>query len=292
MSPAAVRSASAFACGLFLASAAGAAPVTLADDLGREVTLKAPATRIVTLAPFLTELAFAAGAGDRVVGVSAYSDYPAEARALPVVSSAAGVSLEQLAALRPDLVLAWRDSFRVEDIERISAFGAAVYVAGGRRLDDVPHLLTAIGTAAGVDASRPRSQFESELSRLRARYASRPKVDVFLEIWHKPLTTISGGHFMNDALEICGARNVFRDLPGVAPTVSWEEVYARDPSVIVGTGSASSEAEFRANWKERGALSAVRTGRLEWLNPDTLQRPTARTPQGIAELCERLEKRR
>ena len=183
MSPAAVRSASAFACGLLLfAGALGAAPVTLTDSLGREVTLKAPAMRIVTLAPFLTELAFAAGAGDRVVGVSAYSDHPAEARALPVVSSAAGVSLEQLAALRPDLVLAWRDSFRVEDIERISAFGAAVYVASGRRLDDVPGLLAAIGSAARLDVSRVSARYAAELAQLRTRYSGKARIDVFLEI--------------------------------------------------------------------------------------------------------------
>jgi len=272
--------------------AAFAAPVTIRDDLGRTVTLAAPAKRIVTLAPFLTELAFAMGAGHRVVGVSAYSDYPAEAKSLPVVSSALGVSLEQVAALKPDLVLAWRDSFRVEDIEPLERVGAAVYVAHGRRLDDVPGLLRMLGTFTGLDVAGVTAQFRSRLSDLRARYAARPKVDVFLEIWHNPLTTISGGHFMNDALEMCGGRNVFKDLPGVAPTVSWEEVYARDPSVIIGTGSASNETEFRANWKERGTLSAVRAGRLEWINPDTLQRPTTRTPEGIAVLCERLERRR
>jgi iron complex transport system substrate-binding protein len=274
----------------FFVPAVFAAPVTLKDDLGRTVTLGAPAKRIVTLAPFLTELAFAIGAGDRVVGVSAYSDYPAEAKSLPVVSSALGVSLEQVAALKPDLVVAWRDSFRVEDIDPLERVGAAVYVAHGRRLDDIPGLLRVLGTFTGLDVSSNISRFQSDLAALRLRYANRPKVDVFLEIWHKPLTTISGAHFMNDALEMCGARNVFKDAPGVAPTVSWEEVYARDPSVIIGTGSASNEVEFKANWKERSTLSAVKAGRLEWINPDKLQRPTTRTPQGIAELCARLDR--
>jgi iron complex transport system substrate-binding protein len=271
---------------------ASAAPITLKDDLGRTVTVDAPVKRIVTLAPFLTELAFAIGAGHRVVGVSAYSDYPAEAKSLPVVSSALGVSLEQVAALKPDLVIAWKDSFRVEDIDPLQRVGAAVYVAHGRRLEDVPGLLRVLGTVTGLDAGKVAARFQSELRALRERYAKRPTLNVFLEIWHTPLTTISGGHFMNDALEICGARNVFKDLPGVAPNVSWEDVYARDPSVIIGTGSASNEAEFLANWKERPTLSAVKAGRLEWINPDTLQRPTTRTPQGIEVLCERLDRRR
>ena len=267
-----------------------AAPIELQDDLGRSVALTAPARRIVTLAPFLTELAFSAGAGERVVGASAYSDYPAEAKKLPVVSSAAGLAIEPLAALRPDLVIAWRDSFRTEDIERIAGFGAAVYVAVGRRLEDVPRLLRAIGALTSLDVSAQVSAFEREVASLRAAYSAKPKIDAFLEIWHRPLTTISGGHFMNDAIELCGARNVFKDLTGVAPQVAWEEVYARDPFVIVGTGSAASEAEFRANWKERSALSAVRAGRVVWADADTLQRPTTRTPQGIRRLCEAFDR--
>jgi iron complex transport system substrate-binding protein len=136
------------------------------------------------------------------------------------------------------------------------------------------------------------TKFQSDLATLRARYSSKPKIDVFLEIWHKPLTTISGQHFMNDAIEMCGGRNIFKDYGGVAPEVSWEELYARDPTVIIGTGSASNETEFRENWQERPTLSAVKANRLEWINPDTLQRPTTRTPQGIRQLCERLDARR
>lgn len=266
-----------------------AAPVALTDDLGRSVTLNAPARRIVTLAPFLTELVFAAGAGERVVGVSAFSDYPPEARRLPVVSSAAGVSLEQLAALAPDLVLAWRDSFRREDIERVGRFGAAVFVADGRRLDDVPRLLRVIGAATDRDVAPRVRDFETRVRSLRDRYSARPKVDVFLEIWHRPLTTISGSHFMNDALEICGGRNVFKDRAGVAPLVSWEEVYRRDPSVVIGAGSAASEGEFHANWRSRSTLTAVKRDRLVWVDADTIQRPTTRTPEGIRQLCERLD---
>jgi len=275
-----------------LAVSFAAAAVTLKDDLGRDVALAQPARRIVTLAPFLTELAFAAGAGDRVVGVSAYSDYPPAARALPIVSSAVGVSLEQLAALKPDFVIAWRDSFRVEDIPRIEQFGAAVFIVHGRRLEDVPRLLRTFGAATGLDVSAPGARFESEVAALRAKYSRRAPVDVFLEIWNKPLTTIAGDHFMNDALAICGARNVFKDRAGVAPQVSWEELYVRDPPIIVGTGSAANAAEFQANWSAHPTLSAVKARRLAWIDADTLQRPTLRTPQGIAQLCAALDRLR
>lgn len=273
-------------------TACGAAEIRLKDDLGREVAMQAPARRIVTLAPFLTELAFSAGAGSRVVGASAFSDYPREAAKLPEVASAAGLSLETLAALRPDLVLAWKDSVRPEDVALMARLGASVFVVEARSLADVPRILRAIGTLAGIDASGAATTFEEKLARVRAEYAQRPPLDVFLEIWSHPLTTISGRHFMNEALGICRARNVFDDLPGVAPEVSWEELYARDPPVILGVGSALTDAGFRAEWRAHPTLRAVRTGRLVFVPPDRLQRPTARTPDGIAELCAALDRAR
>ncbi len=277
---------------LAFAGGVPAAPVALTDDLGRAVQVNAPARRIVTAAPFLTELAFAAGAGAQVVGVSAYSDYPPEAKQLPQVSSAAGFSIEAIAALHPDLVLVWKDSVRPEDVERIGRFGAAVFVAQGRTLDDVPRLLGAIGRLTGHDTRAAADRYAAELARLRREYSARRKLPAFLEIWHRPLTTVSGRHFINDALEICGARNVFEELPGVAPTVSWEAVYARDPEVVVGVGSARDAEEFRAQWREHGTLSAVKAGRLVFVDPDTIQRPTTRTPEGLAQLCAALDRAR
>lgn len=267
-----------------------AAEISLKDDLDRTVRLKAPAQRIVTLAPFLTELVFDAGAGERIVGVSAYSDYPPEAKRLPQVATAVNFSLEEIAALKPDLVLVWKDSMRPGDPERIARFGAEVFVASARALEDVPRLLDVVGRLTGRDASQVAAEYGRKLEVLRRTYAGKRKLAAFLEIWNRPLTTISGRHFINQALEICGAQNVFRELPGVAPVVSWEQVYQRDPEVIVGMSSGGSAEEFRASWKEHATLSAVKANRLVHVHPDRLQRQTARTPDGIAELCEGLDR--
>jgi iron complex transport system substrate-binding protein len=270
--------------------ASATAEIKLKDDLGRTVELNAPAQRIVTLAPFLTELVFDAGAGARIVGVSAYSDYPPEAARLPQVGTAVHFSLEEIAALKPDLVLVWKDSMRPGDLERIARFGAAVFVARARTLEDVPRLLGVLGRLTGGDASRVASEYARKLEALRRAYAGKRPVSTFLEIWNRPLTTISGRHFINEALEICGARNVFVELPGVAPVVSWEELYRRDPEAIVGMSSATSPEEFRASWTAHAALSAVKAGKLVYVHPDRLQRQTARTPEGIAELCTALDR--
>ncbi len=265
------------------------AQVSLRDDMGRTVQVKKKPERIVTLAPFLTEAVFAAGAGDRLVAVSKLSDYPAEAAKLPQIGTGAEFSIAQLATYKPDLVLVWTGGMRRNDVENIHAFGATVYAASARTLDDVPRLLRAIGLLTGNDVSRVVDSYETTLEKLRRDNAGKPRVAAFLELWNRPLTTISANHFMAEALEICHADNVFRDMEGSAPQVTIDELYEKDPFVIVGAGSATNVDEFRSNWSVRQGLKAVKENRLVFVDSDAFQRPTPRTPEGIAMLCKGLD---
>jgi iron complex transport system substrate-binding protein len=158
--------------------AAGAQPVAVTDDRGREVKLARPAQRIVTLAPSLTELAFAAGAGGRLVGVARYSDTPREARAIPQVGDAVRVDFERIAVLRPDLILAWRSGNSAGDVERLEQLGYPAYVSEQRRLADIPRQLRAIGALAGTTpaAEQAAADFERKVDALRKRYASAPSM--------------------------------------------------------------------------------------------------------------------
>ncbi len=280
----------ALALAVLLAAAVPAAAATLVDDLGREVRVEAPARRIVTLAPSITEAVFAVGAGPRVVGVSAWSDWPPEAAGLPVVSSAAGLDLEALARLAPDLVIAWTDSFRPADIPRLEALGARVFVVRSRSLEQIPRLLDLVARLAGGDAGPATREFAGRLADLRARYAGRPAVRVFLEISHRPLMTVAGGHFMDEALAACGAVNVFADLPGAAAEVSWEALFARDPDAVIGTGPEGGQGEFLARWSRRDGLPAVRRGALAWVSSRALGRPSPRVVEGIEALCRAVDR--
>jgi iron complex transport system substrate-binding protein len=285
----------AFAAALVaLAFLAGHAParseVIVTDGLGRKVILTNPARRILTLAPSITEAAFAVGAGSRVVGASAHSDFPPEAVRLPVVSSSAGIDLEAVARLAPDLVIAWRDSFRVEQIPRLEALGARVYVDASRTLADVPRLLRDVAALAGTDAAPAVRAYESRLETIRRARAGREPISVFLDISHRPLMTVGGRHFMTEALALCGARNVFADLPGAAPLVSWEELIARRPHAILAAGSPGGEAAFRQAWAAQGGLDAVREGRVVYVPSTALGRPSPRVVEGIEALCLAIDK--
>src|SRR5207245_5902017 len=139
-----------------------------------------PAIRIVTLAPHLAEIAFAAGAGAKVAGVSSFSRHPAEAERLPVVASNGRVDIERLIALRPDLVLAWQSGNSPLQIDRLERIGVRVFVTETRALADVPRVVRLVGALAGsaeVAETRAR-QFENEIAGLRERYAGERRVAV------------------------------------------------------------------------------------------------------------------
>ena len=279
-----------FACLCALAFGAPSfAQLSVRDDLSRTLIVKKPATRIVTLAPFLTEIVFAAGAGDLAVGVDDLSDYPPKAKSLPRVPTGASLALERIAQLKPDLVLAWRDGIRSEDVAKLTAAGATVYVAVARELEDIPRLMRVVGHFTGRDPTRAIGEFEGKLAQLRRENAFKVKMPTFIEIWNRPLTTVSGNHFLSEAIEICRGENVFAELRASAPKVTWEEVQSKNPMVIVGAGSASSLGEFRANWQLRQTMAAVRDERLLFVTDDNISRLTPRTPDGIAKLCADLD---
>lgn len=285
---------SAFICGLIavlLASAPlGAQPVSVIDDAGKTVTLAGPAQRIVAIAPSLAELAFAVGAGGRLVGVARHSDFPPAARKIAQVGDAVSVDLERIVALRPDLVLAWRSGNRTGDFERLERLGYAVFVAEPRRLTDIPRVLRAIGALAGMqtEAERAAGEFERGIRELRERYANAPKVRVFYAIWAKPFMTVNGAHMISDVIALCGGENVFSDVSQLTPTVSLEAIIAAKPEVILGGGSAGGEKEFAVHWRA-SALPPLRELPAHYVNPDLIQRQTPRILEGARVACAALE---
>lgn len=249
----------------------------------------APATRIVSLAPHLTELVFTAGAGDRLVGTSAYSDYPPQAAAIPVVSDAFTVDQEQLAVLGPDLVLAWKSGTPVRVVDELRRQGYRVAVIETRALDDIPPALERIGRLTGNEreASRAAGHFAAELERLRAAHASAAPVSVFYQVSARPLYTVSDDHYIGEIIALCGGRNVFADLGELAPAVDVEAVVHRNPDVLLA-GSADGSQPFD-DWLRFPALAANRYGNRFVVDADTIGRPTLRLVNAARAVCNRLE---
>jgi iron complex transport system substrate-binding protein len=250
-------------------------------------------SRIVTLSPHLTELVFAAGAGDKLVGISAHSDYPAEAARLPAVSASGNVNVEAVLHLKPDLVLAWQSGNRAADLERLEHHGLRVLRTDAARLEDVSALLRRIGALAGTQrvAEAQAAEFERKIAALRARYAGRPPLRGFIEIWHEPLMTVNDQHILSRILQLCGGENVFGDVSRLTPIVSVEQLYAVRIDAVLSV-AFREPAQAARTWAARDKLPAVRSGRVYGLDPDLLSRMTPRLALGAEQLCAALDKAR
>lgn len=271
-------------------SFAAEAAIELRDDRDIVVRLAAPAQRIVALAPNLTELAYAAGAGQRLVGVASFSDYPAAARRVTQVGDAARVDIESIVSLKPHLVLAWKSGNQAGDIDKLVRLGYAVFVTEPVRLADIPRLLRTIGELAGTApaAERAARAFKEGVQSLRARYTRSRKVRAFYEVWHRPLITVSDRHMIGDVITLCGGQNVFADTPGLTPTVSLEAVIAAGAEAVLGGARSGSEADFRSEWRQ-APLAALRSLPAFYVDPDLIQRQTPRILEGARTVCAALE---
>jgi iron complex transport system substrate-binding protein len=281
---------------LLAAAELAAAKVAVVDDTGAIVTLAAPARRIVSLAPHVTELLFAAGAGERIVGAVEYSDYPEAAKALPRIGSSTLLDMERIAALRPDLVVVWRSGTAPARIEALRALGIPIYFNEPHAFADIAQTLTRLGTLAGTEpaARQAADAFMARANALRERYASRQPVTVFWQIWARPLLTVNRDHVISDAIRVCGGVNVFADLAPLVPAVSVEAVVALDPEAIVTTGNDASVAndDGLAQWRALPRLRASVRGILIVLDAETIHRPSPRVLDGAAALCARLDEAR
>jgi iron complex transport system substrate-binding protein len=266
------------------------AAITVTDDAGRQVVLAKPARRIVSLAPYITELLFAAGAGDAVVGVTEFSDYPESARSIPRVGSGTGLDLEAILALQPDLIVAWQSGNPGGQVERLQSLGMTVFMSEPRQLVDVPDTLLRLGRLAATEqvAQENADSFIRRYTQLKQRYAQRPVVSVFYQIWDQPLMTLNGEHLFSDVVRLCGGHNVFDELSALAPQVDIEAVLAVDPEIIV-VAAEDKDSPLLAAWRRWPALSAVVHEHVYAVARDRLVRHSPRILDGAEELCELLE---
>jgi iron complex transport system substrate-binding protein len=252
----------------------------------------APATRIVTLAPHLAEMAYAAGAGDRLVGTVAFSDEPPAARALPRVGDAFRVDYEQVLALRPDLVLGWTSGNPAPVLARLRGLGLRVVDLEPAALDDIGSQIALIGQLAGTPgpSGAAAREWAAGLAALRARGRGVRPVTVFYQVAAQPLVTVTDAHFLGQALRLCGGRNVFGGLPGLAPVVDREAVIAARPEMIFVSLPASPGGESPAGaWRQWRDIPAVAGNRIVEVDPAVMSIPGPRLLGGIGRLCDALD---
>jgi iron complex transport system substrate-binding protein len=260
-----------FALLVAFGSLAAHAEVRVTDDAGRSVVLAAPAKRVVSLGPHLTELAYAASGGDTLVGVIRYSDFPEAAKKLPIVGDAHAIDFERIAQLKPDLVLVWGSGLNERHKARLRSLGLAVYENEIRQAQGIADTLRRLGTLLGrtdsaeAAARRFETQWQALAERYRGKTSSQP---------------------------VCGGVNVFGDLPLLTPTVSWEAAIATDPQLIATSGRQQDATRDFAPWRRFANVSAVKHQRYVSIDGDLIGRMGPRFVDGVVDLCEAIDRAR
>lgn len=270
---------------------AAGAEIRLIDDFGRPVVLERPARRIVSLAPHVTELLFAAGAGERIVGAVDYSDYPAAARRIPRVGNNHQLDLERIVTLKPDLIVVWLHGNAQRQLDKLLQLGIPVFYNEPHRLGDIARAIEQMGELAGTAtvARRAADDFTAQATALRTRYAGRPIVRVFYQIWEKPLMTVNGDHLISDVIRLCGGQNVFADLAPLVPTISTEAVLEANPEAI-GTAIIDGSAQNGLGaWKKWPRLTAAARDNFFYIPTDFISRHAPRILEGTRLMCEALD---
>ena len=276
----------------FLATMAHAQSITVRDDDGNPVTLQKPAQRVISMAPHVTELLFAAGGGDKIVGAVTYSDYPEAAKKIPRIGDNRQVDMERIVAMKPDLIVIWMHGSSERQIDSLRQLGIPLFHSEPTKLDGIPDNLVRLGQLMGTEkvADAAAADIRQQFTAMAKQYSNRPPVRLFYQVWDKPLYTLSGKSIVSDSIRLCGGVNVFADLNVTAPVVSIEAVLQANPEAIFGT----SEKDYGSIslWKPYTNLTAVKNNNLFRLQGDLLNRAGPRMVEGTKALCEKIEEAR
>lgn len=250
--------------------------------------------RLISLAPHITELLFAIGAGDEIVGSVSYSDFPEQAKDIPRIGSYDKINYEAVMAKKPTLVVGWNSGNGEESITRLRELGINVYSHELKTLEDVAESLVILGELTG-HASQGKKRSESFLSRLqglRDQYSALKPVKLYYQLWNEPQMTVNDDHLISDVIRLCGGENIFYDAVPLVPKVSVESVLRRSPEVIIATGMAGERPEWLDDWKQWAFIPAVKNEQLYHIHPDLLHRHSPRILEGAEQLCVALNQAR
>ncbi len=241
------------------------------------------ALRVVSLAPSLSEIVIELNSADLLVGVLDAGERPSAIKDVPSVGRYGQLDMERLLSLKPDLLLLWPGSVGPAQRDQLKRLNIPTFVAEPHSLEQLTAQIETIATQLG----RPErgvaraSELRQNLDKLHQRYRREAPLRVFYQVWDKPLYTVGGGQIISDALEVCGARNVFADLSLPAPQVSIEAVLQRDPEVIL----ASDQPQLDA-WRAWPQVAAVKHGQLLLVTDKGLERPSGQMIEATAKLCQ------
>jgi len=246
-----------------------------------------PAQRVIALSPHAVEMLFLLGAGERIVATTKFADFPEQALSIPRIGGYNGIQIEKILALNPDLIIAWEDGNKTQDIEQMEKLGLNVYRSQTRSLDQIAQELITFGEMLGLETKGKRAaeQFTQRLKRIRDVNQNKRPVRFFYQLWDEPLRAMAAGSWINTVMESCQGVNVFDDPSLDYPQVSIENVLVSAPEAFVvpshhGTLNANAD-----RWKKWPEIPAIANNHIYFIEGDLLHRFSTRILDGMERVC-------
>ena len=245
--------------------------------------------RVISLAPSTTELAYAAGLGDKLVAVSEHSDYPEQAQKLEKIANYQSINVERIIALQPDLIIAWPGGNPAKELAKLAQFGFTIYNAQTGSLDDIAVNIEQLSHYADdpTIGQKAAAQFRAQLEQFKAQYNTEQTVSYFYQLSEKPIITVAQDRWPSEVFRFCGGINVFEDSAAPYPQVGLEQVIVANPQVIFTSRHAMENGNMWQAWQEQ--LQAIKQQQIWTLNASWINRPTPRTLDAINQVCELFE---
>jgi iron complex transport system substrate-binding protein len=266
-------------------------PLLQAD--GAVFNFEGTASRIITLSPHLTEIVYAAGAGDRLVATVEYSNYPESANNIPRIGDAFRIDVERIIALRPDLVIAWDTGNPRAAVTQLRSLGLAIWSVEIDEPEEIADVLDSLAKLTGqAEPARSASrEIRQRLTALSRQYAGVETLQYFYQIGTRPLFTINGSHLISKGLERCGGRNIFIHESGLAFQVSYESVIVADPDALFAPWQENAPNPLDT-WQDWPSMKAVSQQALFLLPADPVSRATPRFLDSLELACKLLHQLR
>lgn len=244
--------------------------------------------RFISLAPNITEMIYAAGAGSKLVAVSDYSNYPPKAQRLPRVASYTGIDVEKIIRLHPSRVFYWRGGNRMDQIEQLKQLGIKTQAIQVQNMHDVVHNINKIGHIAHTQhtAHKRAQQLRQHYQQLKHKYHQRSPVKVFYQVSASPLLTIGQSSYINHLIRQCGGRSVIRHTVGSAPEVNVATLLKRQPQALIIGKSPHDHTDYRQFWRNWPQLKAVKHQHIFLIKASWINRPGPRLIKGMKKLCQ------
>lgn len=258
-------------------------PLCVIDDSQSEICLQEPAKKIITLSPHATELIFHIGAGEQVIGVIVGSNYPEVVKTIQRVGDYRSVSVEKIISLKPDLIVAWPSGNSASTLAQLQGFGLNIYYSEPAGLSGIKENMNELAILTGNEAvsEQLNKSIKVKQSELRYRFYGKEKVRAAILISASPIMTLSGKHAVQEAFELCGAENVFYDLPTIAPLVSKESILSARPEILFSTFPVNNKSGLLSGLGFKGKKKPAFVA----LDPDYILLQTPRMLEGIKQFC-------